>query len=336
MSVALHAILAVAVLRGRSGAISALPPGVPEPPVKPVARAAPEPVEIELWSPLPRAAAVGPVGEPGQRIATRDPIRDSRAVTAAPASPPANRPAPTGSLAMRAAVDLKIHTLHERRPAAVEAPPPKPFAPLPQPATPDSGEPDPRATHEGFSLHTAPDGSAHLEDTRNLRFAIEPTPYRDSDRPIEHPIGAIGATVMKFDVTDWMMRSHGDDPYASAKLAQLDATRDERAQIGARHRHVELDHAGELMQRNLEQLWATVADPAERKRELFALWDECSETGSTDVVEASAHARTRVVKFVRTHLPAGTPEAFTAAELAALDRDKQSHASFRPYAGGIE
>ncbi|HET9992334.1 MAG TPA: hypothetical protein VFQ65_27570, partial [Kofleriaceae bacterium] len=139
-----------------------------------------------------------------------------------------------------------------------------------------------------------------------------------------------------FDVSDWMMRRHGQDPYASAKLAQLDATRDDRVRLGTLYRHAELRRAGELMQHNLETVWATQPDLAERKRELFALWDECNETGTSDVVDATAHARARVVAFVRAHLPPGSHEAFTAGELAALNRDKQSHESFAPYADGIE
>jgi hypothetical protein len=103
-------------------------------------------------------------------------------------------------------------------------------------------------------------------------------------------------------------------------------------QAGARYRQAELGHAGVLAQRNLETLWATVANPAERKRALFALWDECSDSGTDADVEAGARARARIVAFIREHLAAGTPNAFTAGELAALNRDKQSREVFAPYA----
>ena len=360
MSVALHAVVAVVVLSGRAKAPNRETEAA-SPPAKPTEPAV---VEIELLPPAPVAGtAVGPVGEPPQRLALRDRVHATRAETAAPATAPATSAGPPSrSLAMRAVVDLKIHELHDRPKVPSVERPREPTAPLAQPAAPDSGEPDPRQTHEAFAMDTEPDGTAHLHDTRNLRWVLGlPTKgdirnridaWQDElteaysgknqdyctypERPIEHPIGSIGATVMKFDVTDWAMRIHGDDPYASAKLAQLDATRGERAQQGARYREVELAHAGQLMERNLEQLWATVPDVAERKRELFALWDECDESGSNDVVEASAHARKRVIKFVREHLPQGSHEAFTDAELAALNRDKQSHSSFAPYADGME
>jgi hypothetical protein len=365
MSVALHAGLALVVLRGRSGQGS-------DPP-KPPAQVEAEPIEVEFLPPPPLPpVAVGPVGEPAPRLATRDRERATRVERAAPIAPPnaavptaSMVPAPAGptrSLAMRAAADLQIHGLHEGAPETRAEPNTaiagEPAAPLAHPAAPDSGEPDPRQTHEGFSLRSEPDGTAHLHDTRNLRWVLgvptkgdvrtwiagwqdeladaysgKPKDYCNyPERPIEHPIGSIGATVMKFDVTDWMMRRHGDDPYASAKLAQLDATRAERVQAGARYRQAELGHAGVLAQRNLETLWATVANPAERKRALFALWDECSDSGTDADVEAGARARARIVAFIREHLAAGTPNAFTAGELAALNRDKQSREVFAPYA----
>lgn len=367
MSVALHAVVAVVVLRVRSSPPDGEPIAPPEP-ARPAQPTEPQLVEIEFLPapPSPVAAAVGPVGEPPQRLALRDHVHATPAEPAPPRSGATPAAPPGRSLAMRAAVDLQLHGLHDGGPAVRSGPsverPTEPAAPLAQPAAPDSGEPDPKQTHEAFAMDSEPDGTAHLHDTRNLRWVLGlPTKgdirdrigaWQDElaeaysgkakdyctypERPIEHPIGSIGATIMKFDVTDWAMRRHGDDPYASAKLAQLDATRSGRAQRGAMYRHAELSRASDLMERNLEQLWATVPDAAERKRQLFALWDECDETGSSDVVEATDHARKRVLKFVREHLPPGSHEAFTDAELAALNRDKQSHASFAPYADGIE
>ena len=363
MSVALHAAVAVAVLHGRSGRVSD-PPKLPAP-VEPKPPGPTETIEVEFVAPeAPRPVVVGLASEPAPRVAIRD--RTSRSERSAPIAPPgppdaAIAPAgPTRSLSMRAAADLRIHSLHDGAPETRAEPnteaPGEPAAPLGRPAGPDSGEPDPHQTHEGFSLHTEPDGTAHLQDTRNLRWVLgvptkgsvrkwiegwqdelaeadKPQDYCNyPERPIEHPIGSIGATVMKFDVTDWMMRRHGNDPYASAKLAQLDATRADRVQAGARYRRAELGHAGALVQRNLDTLWATVANPAERKRALFALWDECSDTGTDADVQAGMLARAHIVAFIREHLPAGTANAFTAGELAALNRDKQSREVFAPYA----
>ena len=240
-------------------------------------------------------------------------------------------------LAMRAA-DLRIHAVHEQ-PAAPPTPPTPmaPLAPLAMPASPDSGELDPAATHEAFSLQVDRDGAAHVHDTRNLRWVLKlptvkdlkrgladwhealaemerppplPTTHdrEDAARPIERPLGSVGVTILKFDATDWLMRSVGQDPYASAKLNQLDATRDARAAIGARYRRTQLAHADALMQQNLEAAWTTLHDDAARKQAVYDLWNECDETNA----DATRLARTQILAFARMH-------RFTAEELARLE-----------------
>jgi hypothetical protein len=134
-----------------------------------------------------------------------------------------------------------------------------------------------------------------------------------------------------FDVTDWLMRGHSGDPYGARKLAFLDATRDERARIGARHRGEQLAHATQLMRRNLDALAAAHADLAAQKRTLFELWDECAEAGDPDLVAAGQAARRLVIGFIRAHLPAGGPDAYTPDELAAFARAQQSKVTFQPY-----
>lgn len=134
-----------------------------------------------------------------------------------------------------------------------------------------------------------------------------------------------------FDVNDWLMRGRVGDPYASRKLAMLDATRDERVQIGNRHRADQLKQSTQIMRRNLESLWAATPDPVARKQALFEMWDECAEAGDPAIVEAGEAARRLVIGFIRSRIPAGGPGAFTAAEIAALARAQQSKAAFQPY-----
>jgi hypothetical protein len=134
-----------------------------------------------------------------------------------------------------------------------------------------------------------------------------------------------------FEITDWLMRRHGQDPYAARKRAMLDATRDERAAIGKRHRAVELARTPEIVHRQLEALWASAADLAGRKQGLFELWDDCAEAGDPELVAAAEAARRLIVGFIRAHLPAGSADAYTPAELAALARVRHSEAAFTPY-----
>ncbi|HEY0988412.1 MAG TPA: hypothetical protein VGD80_15215 [Kofleriaceae bacterium] len=173
--------------------------------------------------------------------------------------------------------------------------------------------------------------------SKHLSVSIGPTTDPGDEAHPEHTLKDKAATVIvpiiggRLEVTDWLMRSKGIDPYASRKLKLLDTTRDERVQIGNRHRAQQLAMTPQIVQRNLTHLWAATPDTAARKQALFDLWDECAETGDPAVVAAADAARRLVIAFIRTHLPAGGPDAFTPAELDALTRTKRSRAAFQPY-----
>jgi hypothetical protein len=152
------------------------------------------------------------------------------------------------------------------------------------------------------------------------------SPSADHTKTVIVPVLAGG-----FDVTDWLMRNHSGDPYASRKLSLLDATRDERVQLGGKHRSERLAHSAQLMRKTLDALWAAPADLAARKRALFELWDDCAEAGDPELVAGGQAARRLVIGFIRAHLPAGGPDAYTPAELAAFARARQSKAPFQPY-----
>ncbi len=153
----------------------------------------------------------------------------------------------------------------------------------------------------------------------------------DDKKPDHGDVATVPIVAGGFDISDALMRGHGIDPYASKKLKFLDSTRGERVLIGMRHRTGQLAMAPEIMKRNLDRLWATVADPAERRETLFELWDECAETGTEELVTAGQAARTLVVGWIRARLPAGLPAAYTADELAAVNRRRSSKAAFAPY-----
>jgi hypothetical protein len=226
----------------------------------------------------------------------------------------------------------------------------------------ESGGGTRRYEHGGFGADVAPDGSVTLRDKASFHAHLAlPSPralgrslatWYESDKG---PSGKEGDTGMAkkiqgstglagdaptvivpvlgggFEVTDWLMRRKGIDPYASKKLRVLDATRDERVQIGNRHRAGRLAMTPQLMRRNLEALWAETTDPGARKRALFALWDECAETGEREVVAGGEAARRYVIGFIRARLPAASADAFTPTEIAELARTQHSKATFQPY-----
>ncbi len=219
-----------------------------------------------------------------------------------------------------------------------------------------------------FVARVARDGSVKIKDKKNFHIHIAlPSPkdlgrmigdwYMDPNKPIgflppdhieKQPVlnneessgsdkkkdygeGTVPILGGGFDVSDALMRGRGIDPYASKKLKFLDSTRPERVQIGMRHRTEQLAMAPEIMKKNLDRLWASVADPVARREALFELWDECAESGSEELVTAGQAARKLVVGWILARLPAGSPVAYTAGELAAFNRKKSSKAAFQPY-----
>lgn len=97
----------------------------------------------------------------------------------------------------------------------------------------------------------------------------------------------------------------------------------------------------------LAALWADNARPAsERRRLLFARWDECEEASSATIdvdgarlesafdglrAHTGERARRTIEAFIRQHLPRGGADAYSDAELAELNGRKVSRARFAPY-----
>jgi hypothetical protein len=101
---------------------------------------------------------------------------------------------------------------------------------------------------------------------------------------------------------------------------------------------------GELAAIWSAQQWS----PAQRRKQLFARWDECDEADAettTDAAQADAidrlridaatAARDRIERFVREQAPAGSATAFTADELRRLNRKRKSRRPFEPYAPAV-
>jgi len=184
--------------------------------------------------------------------------------------------------------------------------------------------------YERSTAELQPDGEGTKSDHRTFKAKFNPdgTVASIDDKANLQRKGLLGG---EFDVTDAMMRSKGIDPYSSNKLKVLDDTREERVAIGKRYRTQQLAQSKQLMQKNLERLWAMTHDPAARKAGLFELWDDCAETGSDELVAGGASARTHVIGFIRSKLPAGSAEAFTDEDVARFNKQRKSRETFAPY-----
>jgi hypothetical protein len=277
----------------------------------------------------------------------------------------AMRHAPSGDggrLAARAApgLDLSLGAASAVLAEILSRPPP--------PEVPTSGrlEANRDGTHTGrdlvFTATIEPDGHvASIEDRPNFNYKVHvPRPKRMAraagnhlERWAKDPYGVAtgtGEDVAKngdddvrdgrvftivsggFDATDAVMRWAGQDPYDARKRAFLEDTFDERVELGRAHRKTELARSDQHILRNLDRLWTRDdLGASERRALIFELWEECAETGSAQQIEGGERARAALYRFVRTKLPDGSADAFTAAELAALNRRRRSKATFAPY-----
>ena len=334
----------------------------------PPARADP-PLEITVLAPEQAAvpARVAAAVAPGARAwirqpAPAEPIRDGLAVAAPRSSGPAAAvpsdhapPGPGGDLLRMRAPDLLPDTVLAPIAAAGSR---APAAPPPRSGRLEDAPGGRGVIHDAVAtIDVARDGTVHIRDAPDLSAHLQlPSPADAHDElrawladpwAITHqgPTSDLPETVLATPgVCDqWgnsmcdgvihvhedhgaLMRAlHAGDPYAARKQALLDATFAERVARGGAFRAEQQARSAELMQRNLERLWATTRDPAARRRALFELWDECADDA------AGARARAMVIGWIRAHLPAGSPDAYSPAELDALSPHRTSHQPFAPY-----
>lgn len=133
------------------------------------------------------------------------------------------------------------------------------------------------------------------------------------------------------DLTSYLARRlNREDVYAARKRKLLDATRDERIEMGARYRSDQLAMSAKRMLDNLKWLKAHAKSSAELRAGAFALWDDCAE-GDGPIGEAGARARAMVLGFIRSELAPNTPAMFTPDEIARLDQRRSSTEHFVPY-----
>jgi hypothetical protein len=137
---------------------------------------------------------------------------------------------------------------------------------------------------------------------------------------------------VNWDLTDAVMRARGEDPYRYEKHKVMARTFEARAAMRAYHDRVAMQTALDELPLYLYAVWR---DPRftleERRRILFELWDECAEDGNGLVAAGGAEARRTIEEFVRVHLPAGSPVAFTRGELDGLNARRLSRRGFDPY-----
>ena len=164
---------------------------------------------------------------------------------------------------------------------------------------------------------------AHIDADGSIRF--------ERSSALEKAAG-IGWGLAQLNPLPLINAVTGEDGQGGAKLAILKATEERRARMRAKIAREQLSAAVNDTRGRLESLWTDGSQSAvERRQALFAVWDECAEEGPEAVVEAARLVRSVVLEFITEHLPSGHVDAFSAAELEALNRARHSTARFVPY-----
>lgn len=149
--------------------------------------------------------------------------------------------------------------------------------------------------------------------------------------------------------SEWAIRATRRDPAASAKAQFLTRTEPLRRRLATAAIRASLQQRLHALPGELAAIWSAQQwSPAQRRKQLFARWDECDEADAettTDAAQADAidrlridaatAARDRIERFVREQAPAGSATAFTADELRRLNRKRKSRRPFEPYAPAV-
>lgn len=159
-----------------------------------------------------------------------------------------------------------------------------------------------------------PDGTFTFNDAGNVSFG-----------------GMGGATregmQVGWGLEEWLMRRHGDDPFASDRRWFANQTEAMRERMAEAYLERQAASAARGVRGRATRILSDADAPLEdRRRRIFAIWDDCAEGERVgDAVRAA------IVAFVRERMPVGSPEAYPDAELDALNRTRESTAEFRPY-----
>jgi hypothetical protein len=261
-----------------------------------------------------RIAAEVPAPPPAESAPILDPARAARTVVPDLGPPPPPQP-----------LEMRVPTLH-----ISPRPPRSELAP--------DGNGRFRIKDGPVIAHIARDGRVSFEDRSPIGVHIASP--RDIKRRlsawIENPFAEAPADVPpiiegRFELTDLAMRAAGQDPYSARKMALLDRTRDERMALAASENASNLVDALARTPATLERLWRGPGEPRRKRRLLFTLWDECAESGASDVVTTARAVRATIVAFIRHNLPRGSRAGYTGAELEELNAGRTSRERFDPY-----
>lgn len=172
------------------------------------------------------------------------------------------------------------------------------------------------AQADGSYLHRGPRVTTRILPNGEVQF---------SDTSGGPRVG-VGNVQVTFDLMESLMRAHGEDPLRAERAWILAETAELRHRLERRAFENDGRHGLERLRSYVDRLVADRAKTtAEKKRELFEIWDDCA------MDSVGAEGRAIVEEAVRRHLPEGTALAYTAAELARFNARRVGRVPFDPY-----
>lgn len=145
------------------------------------------------------------------------------------------------------------------------------------------------------------------------------------------PIGVQRGGTFTFDLTDLVMKGGKQDPNAAEKRRFREFTEPLRREL--RNKRAQGQREDALVQLNgeLDEIWSSTRPAAVRRRELFEKWSEYADDREA---AGGSKARRLIEEYIRKHLPAGSPGAYTDEELRRFTQQRQGQLAFNPYRGG--
>lgn len=220
------------------------------------------------------------------------------------------------------------------------------------PRRPDADTPsgDYEFVREGDDwIYRDPGGSfvATLQDDGGVQFRNKLVDLSVEAKPGISGSGEHFVTLkVEYDPVGVARLARGQDPSPRVKAKLLAATFEMRMEVATKyHKERLLEQLGAI-EDELDGIWnRSNLSVAERKRLLFELWDDCEEpvgelpgfqTADASALDESRRryakaARQKIIRFIRSVVPADGADAYTDAEIAALNQRRVSEQRFAPY-----
>lgn len=205
-----------------------------------------------------------------------------------------------------------------------------PAAGAPIPKAPDRLLKDERLEEKKdppFEMVPQKDGSFRVNSKNLYAVLTKEGNIKFSDR---FPIGVQHGGTFTFDLADLLTKAKGQDPHYAERRRLMEWVRPKQEEL---RKTALAENTEKSMTRLSDQLlgiWTSGRSATSRRRELYEKWADCSDAGEGED-RLGKKARRAIEDFIHTHLPVGSRDAFTEAELDQIASERSGRPPFSPY-----